>query len=69
MKRTSYISFQPYNKQFMSTDEVTDRRIAWGVILIKMSLYVIIPQLAIDHQAKERHQEDLTLKAFQNNHS
>ena len=52
MKRTSYISFQPYNKQFMSTDEVTDRRIAWGVILINMSLYVIMPQLAIDHQAK-----------------
>ena len=51
----------------MYTDEVTDRSISYLVILFKMALDVIKPQLVIDHQAKEIELEDLTLEAFQNN--
>ena len=67
LKRTSYTSFQMNNNQIMYTDEVTDSSIECGIILFRISLDVIKPQIMIDNQAKERDLEDLTLKACQNN--
>ena len=67
VKRTSYTFFQPDNNQFMYTNEVTDRSIACGAVLFKMSMDVIKPHIMIDHRSKERELEDLTLKTCQNN--
>ena len=51
----------------MYTDKVTDRSIACAVILFKMSLDIINPQIVIDRRSKEKKLEDLTIEAFQNN--
>ena len=67
VKRTSYTSFQPNNQQFMYTDEVTDQSISLRVILLKIYLYLIKPQLVIDHRAKYRELKYLNIEACQNN--
>ena len=60
--RTSYTSFQPNKDKFVYKDEITGREITCGLILFKMALDVMKPQLVIDHRAKERELESLTLE-------
>ena len=63
VKRTSYTSFQLNNQQFMYTDEITYWSMACGVILFKIVLDVIKPQLVIDHRSKEIELKYLTLES------
>ena len=50
VSRTSYTSFQPNKEKFVYKDEMSGRAITCGLILFKMSLDVMKPQLVIDHR-------------------
>ena len=65
--RTSYTSFQSNKEKFVYKDEISGREITCGLILFKMALDVMKPQLVIDHRAKERDLESLTLENCSNN--
>ena len=67
ISRTSYNSFHPDKEKFLYKDDRSGRQITCGLILFTMALQVIKPQLVIDHRAKERKMEDLTIASCQDN--
>ena len=67
IKRSSYNSFQPDKEKFEYTEEVSGRKIVCGLILLKLLLLVMKPQLVIDHREKEVELEALTLAGCSNN--
>ena len=48
-------------------DEVSGRRIACGLVKLKLAFEVINPQLVVDHAIKEQELEELTLTKYGNN--
>ena len=58
--RTSYTFLQPNKDKFVYKDEISGKEITCGLILFKMALDVMKPQLVIDHRAKERDVEQST---------
>ena len=63
--RSSYTSFMPTD--FTYSDEATGRSIVCGLILLKLSLDIMKPQVVVDHRVKETEMEGLTLAACGNN--
>ena len=59
--RTSYTLFQPNKEKFVYKDEITGRAIKCGLILFKMAMAVMKPQLVVKHRSKERELEELTI--------
>ena len=59
--RTSYTSFHPNKDTFVYKGEITGRVITCGLTLFKMEMLVMKPHLVIEHRAKERDLEELTL--------
>jgi len=48
-------------------DEVTNRKIVCGLILFKLAMSVMKPQLVINHRALERELEHMSLEGCNNN--
>ena len=67
MTSTSYTSFQPNKDKFVYKDKITGRDITCGLIIFKMAMTVMKPQLVVNHQEKEREIEDLTPAKSGNN--
>ena len=67
VSRTSCNYFYPKKKHFIYTDERSGQHITFVLTLFMMALQVINPQLVIDHQAKERKMEDMTIELCNNN--
>ena len=65
--RSSYNSFSPSMKLCLYEDEVTQRKLVCGLILLKMAMEVMKPQLVINHREKEKALEALTLLKVGNN--
>ena len=62
VSRTSYKSFQNYKSKLIYTYDCSGRQSMCGLILFLMAIKVTKPQMAIDHRAKERKMEDMTIK-------
>ena len=52
MQWTSLISLNHNSNMYEYKDEVTGRRIACGLVKLKLAFYVINPQLVVDHAIK-----------------
>ena len=52
---------QPSKEKFIYTEKVSEREITCRLILLRMAMSVIKTQLVIDHRAKERECDELTL--------
>jgi hypothetical protein len=66
IKRTSYNSFYPRKELFLYKDEVTGRQYVCGIVFLKLMIEVLKPHLVVDHRAKERELEKMTLASFNN---
>ena len=59
--RTSYTLFQPQMDICMYTEDVTSCTIVCGMILLKISMTTMNPQLVINHREKDMDLENLSL--------
>ena len=57
----SYTSFHTNKEKFVYEDKIPGRAITCGLILFKMAMIVMKPQLVVGHREKERDIEELTL--------
>ena len=64
---SSYNSFMPSIRICLYKDKVTGRQVICGLILVKMAMEVMKPQLVINHREKEKALEALTLLDSDNN--
>ena len=67
VSRSSYNSFLPSLKICLYQDKVSGRKLICGLILLKMAMEVMKPQLVINHRQKEKALESLTLSNAENN--
>ena len=67
MQRTSFTSLNSKSNMYVYKDRVSGRRIACGLVKLKLAFEVIKPQLVVDHAIKEQELEDLTLTKWGNN--
>ena len=67
LQRTSFTSLNPKSETYLYTDEVSGRRIACGLVKLKLAIEIINPQLVVDHAIKEQDLENLTLLKCGNN--
>ena len=66
IKRSSYNSFYPRKEIFLYKDEITGREFVCGIIFLKLMMEVMKPQLVVDHRAKEKELEEMTLASSNN---
>ena len=67
LQRTSFTSLNPKSNMYEYRDKVSGRRIAYGLVKLKLVFEVINPQLVVNHAIKEQELEDLTLTKCGNN--
>ena len=67
LQRTSFTSLNPKSNMYEYKDEVSGRRIACGLVKLKLAFEVIKPQLVVDHAIKDQELEDLNLTKCGNN--
>ena len=64
LKRSSYNSFYPRKDLFLYKDETTGREYVCGIIFLKLMIEVMKPHLVVDHRAKEKELEKMTLASY-----
>ena len=67
VSRSSYTSFFMDKNVYTYTYVVTERKVFWGLTLLKLMYAVIKPQFAVDHCTTEMCMEALTLSDCNNN--
>ena len=66
-QRTIFTSLNPKSNMYKYKYEVSGRRIACGLVKLKLAFELINPQLVVYHAIKEQELEDLTLTKCGNN--
>ena len=54
LQRTSFTSLNPKSNMYEYKDEVSGRRITYGLVKLKLAFEVINPQLVVDHAIREK---------------
>ena len=54
LQRTSFASLNPKSTIYQYKDEVSGRRIVCGLVKLKLTIEIIIPQIMVDHEIKEQ---------------
>ena len=67
LKRSSFISLNPKKAIFTYTDEVTGRKVDFGLIKLWLFLNIFKPQLVVNYREQDKKLEALTLLACGNN--
>ena len=62
----SYKSFLAEKKSFCYTDEVTNRSVFCGIIILKLGIGVMNPELIVNAQDLEKRSEKMSLQKFGN---
>ena len=54
LQRARFTSLNPKSVMYQYKDEVSGRRIVCGLVKLKLTIEIIIPQLIVDHEIKEQ---------------
>ena len=67
LERSRFISLNPKKAIFTYTDEVTGRKVDFGLVKLWLFLNIVKPQLVVDYREQENKLEALNLRACGNN--